>query len=40
MSSYEKRCILKRSETAIVQESICIMDVTQHNIHDETLKCS
>lgn len=39
MSSYENRCILKRSETDVVQECICIMDVTQCNIHDETFKC-
>lgn len=39
MSSYENRCILKRSETATVQKSICIMAVTQRNIYDESFKC-
>lgn len=38
MSPCENRCILKRSETFIVQKSICIMDITQHNIYDETFK--
>lgn len=39
MPSYENRCILKRSETDVAQKSICMMDVIQCNIHDETLKC-
>lgn len=38
MLAYENRYILKRSETFIVQKSICITDITQHNIHDETSK--
>lgn len=32
MPSYENTCILKRSETFIVQKSICLMDITQHNM--------
>lgn len=38
MPSYENTCILKTSEMFIVHKSICLMDITQRNIHNEHFK--